>query len=131
MTDLLITCRICDVKAPASDDGVLLCSTCRADADAMLSIVNDALVQAEQQLDDVLLKTPMPIYLRWMTVTIEEIRAIDGTREQKLTYQKRRAATLAKGDELAKIVQLDDALWRTRAWHERATEELDALENSV
>ena len=131
MTDLLITCRICDVKAPANDDGVLLCSTCRADADAMLSLVNDALVQAEQQLDDVIFRTPIPIYLRYMTYVIEKIRAIDASTEQKRIFEKRRAATLAKSDDVAKLVQLDDALWRTRAWHERATEELDALENSV
>lgn len=120
-----ITCRVCRTPAPAHDDAVLLCAHCRSNPDATARHVADVLALSERTAERLLGNLSTEDTRRYLAVCQARRAARDGG--TMAGFERRYAATVARGDALAELLCAMDVLAETRAWAERAQTELDAL----
>jgi len=124
----MITCRVCQLPAPAHDDAILICDECR-NADASRSHIDRVLRDAERRMARLLEEASTTDTRRYYALRVarNEARRLG----MMPAYERRYQATLAVGDALSDLLDAESTLLRLRAWAERAAMELDALESII
>ena len=121
----MITCRVCDLQAPAHDDAILLCDHCRADVEATRAHLERVVTKAARRMAEKLEQASTADTRRYYALRVarNEARRL-GTLP---AFERRYQATLAVGDALSDLLDAESTLLRLREWSERAAMELDAL----
>lgn len=121
----MITCRVCLTKSPPQSDAVLLCASCRLQADALTGDILDAYDTAHTHVWA--LFTALPVTDMRRAQAVHAAYDLAERNDTVAIWERRVQATIAQGGTFAVYLEARLSYLRTATWYTAARAELAAL----